>query len=71
MPSTGKGTDGAEPIRQRVSALDGSDSGSAALRRQRRSISAIVPPSSAASCNRRVSVRPARPTSPTTAASAP
>ena len=71
MPSTSSTCDGTQPIRQRVMAADGAAIGSSSRLRQCRSSSAIVPLSSAASCNRRVAVRVTRPTSPTTAASPP
>lgn len=68
-PGTGSGADGAVEIRHRVTAADGSASGSSFGRRQRRSSRAVVPPSSAANCSRRVAVMPTRATSPTTAVS--
>ena len=71
IPATGRGADGAQPIRQRVTAAEGMASGSSPLPRQRRSIRASVPPSSAASWRRRVAAMAARPISPTTAARPP
>ena len=71
MPATGNGADGAGASFQRVTAADGSSIGSAPDRFHRRSSSAVVPPASAASCNRRVAVNPARLASPMTAASDP
>ena len=65
MPLTGNGSEGTEPMRQRVAAADGLSNGSAALR-QRLSSSAVVPLSSAASCSRRLAVIVSRLTSATT-----
>ena len=71
MPSTGKSPEGAQAMRQRVTAAEGGANGSSPALRQRRNISAVVPPSSAASWRRRVEAMAARPISPTTAARPP
>lgn len=49
MPLVGSAPDGTQPIRQRLVAAEGMITGSSPLRRQRLSISARVPLSSAAS----------------------
>lgn len=71
MPGTPSGAEGAQASRQRVKAAEGRPSGSAPLRRQRFSSSAIVPPSSAASWSLRVAAIAVRAASPTTAARPP
>ena len=48
MPLVGSASDGTQPIRQRLVAADGTITGSSPLRRQRLSISAMVPLFSAA-----------------------